>query len=328
MEGHRVARQKRVTIIGGGTGSFQVLLGLRAYEDLSLTSIVTMTDSGGDSGRLRDEFGVLPPGDIRRCLLALSEETELMRSLFDFRFADEPLRGRHFGNLFFLVLTKMLGSEKQAVAAIGKILKIKGSVLPVSWDNVHLCAELADGRVVLRECNIDKPLHDPKIPIRRVYLEPPAKANPEALQAIAESDYVVLAPGDLFTSTIPNLLVEGVPEALRAARAPLVYVLNLMTKQGETNGYTAAQHVEQIARYGGRAPDAALVHRGPIAPDMMMRYRAEAAEAVALDEERLRAFGTRLIRAADIMSPTSKARHDPARTASALREIFEVVNRG
>ncbi len=320
-----MARKKRVTVIGGGTGSFQLLSGLRVYEDLSLTSIVTMTDSGGDSGRLREEFGVLPPGDIRRCLLALSEETALMRNLFDFRFTDEPLQGRHFGNLLFLVLTKMLGSEQEAVLAIGKILKIRGRVLPISWDNVHLCAELADGRIVQRENNIDKPCHDPSIPIRRVYLEPQANANPEALSAIAQSDMLILAAGDLFTSTIPNLLVTGVPEALRAARAPLAYVLNLMTKSGETNGYSAAQHVEQIVRYGGRAPDAVIAHRGPIAEEMKARYRAEAAEQVALDEEAIRRHGVRLVKTADIMSPTSKARHDPGRTAAAVRDVIETL---
>ncbi len=321
-----MARTRKIAVIGGGTGSFQILSGLRRYDDIALTSIVTMTDSGGDSGRLREEFGVLPPGDIRRCLLALSEETALMRNLFDFRFTDEPLQGRHFGNLLFLVLTKMLGSEKDAVTAIGKILKIRGSVLPISWDNVHLCAELVDGRTVKKECNIDKPRHDPEIPIRRVYLEPPAKPNPDALAAIAAADYLVLAPGDLFTSTIPNLLVEGVPEALRNARAPLTYVLNLMTKRGETNGYSAAQHVEQIERYAGRAPDAILAHQGPLAEEMVERYRAEAAEAVPLDEERIRAVGVRVIQTADIMSATSKARHDPGRTAAALRALFETLH--
>jgi uncharacterized cofD-like protein len=320
-----VGNKLKVTVIGGGTGSFQVLSGLRVFEELALTSIVTMTDSGGDSGRLRDEFGVLPPGDIRRCLLALSEETALMRSLFDFRFTDQPLEGRHFGNLFFLVLTKLLGSEKEAVSAIGRILKIRGSVLPISWDNCHLCAELTDGRIVESEANIDKPRHDPDIPIRRVYLEPPATANPEAIAAIGRADVIVLAPGDLFTSTIPNLLVAGVPEALQAAKAPLVYVLNLMTKRGETNGYSAAQHVEQLQRYGGRIPDAVLVHRGPIAEDVVQRYRQEAAEAVALDEAALERMGVQLIKAANIVSSTSKARHDPVRTGNALREIFEIL---
>lgn len=317
--GHR----KLVTIIGGGTGSFNVLTGLRAHEDIAIRSIVTMMDSGGDSGRLRDEFGVLPPGDIRRCLVALAEESTLMRQLFSFRFTEESLNGRHFGNLFFLALTKILGSEREAISAIGGLLKIRGQVLPITWDNVHLHAELADGHVIAGEKHIDVPQHDPTIPIRRVFLEPEAAANPEALAAIAESAFVVLAPGDLFTSTIPNLLVRGVPAALQKSRARLIYILNLMTKQGETNGYTASRHVQQIARYSGRTPDAVLVHRGPIPEDLAVRYRAEEKHRVIVDEEELGRLGVRLIRSAPLMSTTSLVRHDPARTAAALLALFD-----
>jgi len=312
----------RVTVIGGGTGSFQVLSGLRGESRLALTSIVTMADSGGDSGRLRDEFGLLPFGDLRRGLLALSEESKLMRDLFGFRFTGEPLRGRNLGNLLFLALTKLLGSEKEALAAITTILKVRGSVLPVSWDDVHLCAELADGQTIIKQVNIDRPKHDPSIAIRRVFLDPPASANPDALDAIAASDFLVLAPGDLFTSTIPNLLVKGIPEALRASQAPLIYVVNLMTKLGETNGYSASAHVQQIVQYGGRVPDAVLVHRGPMAEDLLRRYRAETAEVVVVDDERIASLGVRLIECADLMSSSSKARHDSRRTAAALLGIF------
>jgi uncharacterized cofD-like protein len=318
----------KVTVIGGGTGSFHVLSGLRDYAHLALTSIVTMADSGGDSGRLREEYGVLPPGDLRRGLLALSQESQIMRDLFAFRFTEEPLRGRNIGNLCFLALTKLLGSEMDALAAITKILKVRGDVLPVSWDNVHLCAELADGQTIVRQANIDRPKHDPAIAIRRVFLNPPATANHDALDAIAASDFLVLAPGDLFTSTVPNLLVEDIPSALRASRAPLVYVLNLMTKLGETNGYSAAAHVQQIIRYGGRVPDAVLAHRGPLADDLLERYRAETAEAIAVDEDRLAALGVRTVKCANLVSAKSKARHDPQRTARALLELFENLQRG
>jgi uncharacterized cofD-like protein len=312
----------KVTVIGGGTGSFHVLSGLRDHPHLVLTSIVTMADSGGDSGRLRDEYGLLPPGDLRRGLLALSEESQLLRDLVGFRFTEGPLRGRHLGNLCFLALTKLLGSEMDALAAITKLLKVRGSVLPVSWDNVHLCAELADGQTIVRQVNIDRPKHDPSIAIRSVFLNPPASANPDALDAIAASDFIVLAPGDLFTSTIPNLLVNGIPAALRACRAPLVYVVNLMTKLGETNGYSASAHVQQIIHYCGRVPDAVLAHRGPMAEDLVERYRAETATAVAVDEDRIASLGVRLVRCADLMSASSKARHDPQRTATALLDIF------
>jgi uncharacterized cofD-like protein len=315
--------RRAVTVIGGGTGSFQVLAGLRPYDDLFLASIVTVTDSGGDSGRLRSEFGLLPPGDVRRCLLALSEDSTLLRELFSFRFEEAPLQGRQLGNLFFLALTRLLGTEREAINAIHRLLKIRGRVLPVSFDHVQLCAELSDGRLIEGEANIDVPKHDASIPIRRVFLRPDAAPNPEALSAIAESEYIVLAPGDLFTSSIPNLLVRGVPEALRRSRAKLLYVVNLMTKRGETDGFTAFQHVQEIVRYGGRVPEAVLVHRGPMPEDMARRYLAEEARPVEVDESNLRALGVQIVKGAAIMSRASKARHDPERTALALRELFE-----
>jgi uncharacterized cofD-like protein len=320
----RVNDMRRVvTVIGGGTGSFNILTGLRPYEDLWVQSIVTMMDSGGDSGRLRDEFGLLPLGDVRRCLVALSEETQLVRDLFLFRFADPPLDGRSFGNLFFLALTKILGSENEAIEAISRILKIRGRVIPVTFDHAHIYAELADGTLVAGEANIDVPKHDPSIPIQRVYLEPEARANPEAVEAVAESDFIVFAPGNLYTSTIPNLLVQGIPEALQHARAPIIYILNLMTRYGETDGYTASQHVAQIVRYGGRAPDAVLVHKGQIPDELALKYKAEEAQPVRLDMKKLSSMGVKVVKFEDVMSATSLVRHDPARTARALVDLFE-----
>jgi uncharacterized cofD-like protein len=318
-----LARDLRVTVIGGGTGSYHVLAGLRPHDRLDLRSIVTMSDSGGDSGRLRDEFGVLPPGDVRRCLLALSEDSTLLRELFAFRFDQDPLHNRQLGNLLFLALTRILGTEREAINAIHRLLKIRGRVLPVSWDDVHLHAELGDGRIVAGEKNIDAPRHDPAIPIRRVFLAPEASANPEAVDAIEASDFLLLAPGDLYTSTIPNLLVRGVPEALRSARGKLVYVVNLMTKRGETDGYPASRHVAEIVRYAGRLPDAVIAHRGSLPEELARRYLAEEARPVEIDEPALRALGVGVVRHADVMSASSKARHDPLRTAGALLALFE-----
>ncbi len=312
-----------VSVIGGGTGSFSVLSGLGPYENLHVNSIVTMMDSGGDSGRLRDEFGMLPPGDVRRCLVALSEESKLLRDLFSFRFVDAPLENRSFGNMFLLALTKMLGSEKEAIEAISRILKIRGRVIPVTWDHSHLYAELADGTVVAGEANISVPEHDASIPIERVYLDPQAEANPEAIQAILESDFIVFAPGDLYTSTIPNLLVKGIPEAIRQAKAPLVYVLNLMTKHGETDDYTASQHVAQILHYTNRVPDAVLVHQGTVPPEMALKYEEEKARQVRIDIDDLYRMGVKLIKAGDVMSATSLVRHDPAKTAKVLLQVFD-----
>jgi uncharacterized cofD-like protein len=316
---------RAVVVIGGGTGSYNVLFGLRQIGQLKLSSIVTMTDSGGDSGRLRSEFKVLPPGDIRRCLVALSEDSSLLRELFNFRFDDDPLRGRQLGNLLVLALARILGSEREAINAIHRLLNIRGRVLPVSWDQVHLCAELADGQIIEEEAHIDVPKHDPSIPIRRVFLRPEATANPEALAAIAESDFIVLAPGDLYTSSIPNLLVTGVPEALRRSRARLICVLNLMTKRGETLGYPASRHIEKIIQYGGRVPDAVLVHRGEVPQEMAQRYLVEEAHPVEIDEARVHALGVPLIWPAPVISEASKARHDPQRTAAALLALFAAL---
>src|SRR5262245_22354707 len=193
-----------LTVIGGGTGSFNLLSGLRANTDFALRSIVTMMDSGGDSGVLRDAFGVLPPGDLRRCLVALSEESQILRDLFSFRFEGGPLEGRDFGNLFFLALRRSLGSEREAVTALGRILKVRGEVIPVTWDHAQLVARTREGGVLRGEAAIDgrrAPLgvHPRPSPIEAIWLEPAARANPAALEAIRTSDAVVLAPGDIFT---------------------------------------------------------------------------------------------------------------------------------
>jgi uncharacterized cofD-like protein len=323
----RPADMTRVTVIGGGTGSFNILSGLRDYNDIWTESIVTMMDSGGDSGRLRDEFGVLPPGDMRRCLVALSEETRLLRDLFSFRFEDAPLKGRSFGNLFFLALTKILDSEKKAVDAISRILKIRGQVIAVTWDNAHLYAELYDGSIIAGEANIDVPKHDPNVPIKRVYLAPEARANPEAVRSIRESDFVVLASGNLYTSTVPNLLVKGIPEAIEEARAPLIYVLNLMTRHGETTGYTASDHVAQIVRYGWRVPDAVVVHEQTIPESLACKYRIEDAQQVRVDEDKLLEMGVRRVKYGAVMSSSSLVRHDPERTAEVLVELFSELRR-
>jgi uncharacterized cofD-like protein len=313
---------RTVTVVGGGTGSFHVLTGLRELAGLEVRSIVTMMDSGGDSGRLRDEFGVLPPGDLRRCLVALSDESALLRDLFSFRFSEAPLAGRSFGNLFLLALTRMLGSEREATQAAVRLLRIRGRVIPVTWDHAHLRAELEDGSRIEHEAAFAEPARDPKVSIRRVFLAPRARANPDALEAIRESDFVVLAPGDLYSSTIPNLLVEGIPEALQGCAGGLIYVQNLMTRRGETHGYSASRHVAEIARYAGRVPDAVLVHRGAIPAELVSRYAAEEAHPIELDLPALRAQGVRVVHEADLLSDTALVRHDPLRTAEALARVF------
>lgn len=322
-------KPRTVTVIGGGTGSFNILMGLRR-AGVWPESIVAMTDSGGDSGELRDAFGVLPPGDARRCLVALSEESQLLRDLFSFRFDEQPLRGRNFGNLFILALTRALGSEVKAIEAMSRILKIRGRVIPVTWDNAHVIAELEDGRVIRGEGNIDgrerlalRPPASTYVPIKSVHLEPRAHANPDAIRAIERNDCIVLAPGDMYTSTLPNLLVGGIANAIQRSKAPLIYVLNLMTRYGETHGWTASRHVTEISRYGGRVPDAVLAHRGVVKPEVLARYEAENAHPVQLDLDALRWQQVAIVSQASIASKDSLVRHDPLKTARALIALID-----
>lgn len=318
---------RRLTLIGGGTGSFTLLSGLREHPELKLDSIVTMMDSGGDSGRLRDEHGILPPGDIRRCIVALSKESPLLRELFNFRFNEATLNGRSFGNLFYLALTRILEDERKAIEKMAELLQVSGRVIPVTLEHAHLVAELEDGSIIRGEGNIDVPQHDTAIPIRRVFLDPPVNCNPEARESILNADMVVLAPGNLYTSTIPNLLVEGIGEAIQKTHAPLVYVVNLMTIAGETDGYTASDHVKTIARYAGRVPDAVLVRSTKISKELLRSYRREGSKRVKVDPDALKLAGVHLIWVADIASETSLVRHDPARTAEALKDVMRELTK-
>ncbi len=311
-----------MSVLGGGHGTYQILAGFRDHEDVSLTAVVTATDSGGDSGRLRDEFGILPPGDLRQCFLALCEDGHMLRDLLGYRFEEEPLRGRQLGNLFFLALTRLHGSEQAAIRALHKILRTRGHVMPSTWDKVQLCAELGDGRIIEGEAHIDVPRHDPSIPIRRVFLKPSAAPNLDALDALSESDFIVFAPGDLFTSLIPILLVRGMADVLQRTRARLIQSISLMTKRGETDGYAASHYVEQVAKYIGRLPDAVLAHEGELPEEMSQRYLVEQSQPVTIDEDRLRVLGVPMIHAAPLIADARVARHDPALTAVALRDLF------
>jgi len=318
---------KRVVVIGGGTGSFQILSGLREHHPhLALQSVVTTFDSGGDSGELRDAYGVLPPGDLRRCLVALSEESLTLRQMFSYRFdGDGPLEGRNFGNLMILVASKVHGSERVGLAAIAKLLKIRGEVLPVSWDHSTLVADLEDGERLVGEGVIDRRGRELErntalSPIRSIHLEPPASPNSDALAAIAAADVICLAPGDIFTSILPSLLVVG--NAVRQSHAPLVSILNLMSRHGETDGWSGARHIEEISRALGRRPDAVLVSAGPLPQDLLDQYEGEASEPVELDlEESI--FDELLVHPADLIATEGVIRHDPERTAKALSELFE-----
>ena len=221
---------KKIVTIGGGAGSFTVLKGLKKYP-IAITAIVTTFDSGGSSGLLRDEFGILPPGDVRRCLVALSEEEKILRRLFMFRFEKKSsLQGHSFGNLFLTALSSIFKDDNLAIEKAGELLNINGKVLPVSLSKSHLCATLEDGTIIEGETNIDIPKHDSESKIKKIFLEPKAKLNSKARKAIMEADIIVVGPGDLYTSIIPNFLVGGMLEAMKKTKAKKIYIANLMTK--------------------------------------------------------------------------------------------------
>lgn len=309
--------------IGGGTGLPVVLAALKRYlggRVASLTAVVTVTDDGGSSGRLREELQVLPPGDIRNCLVALADVEPLMGELFQFRFpGDGGLSGHNFGNLFLAALTHVTGNFLHAIRISGKVLAVRGTILPSTLDAVRLGAELTDGRRILGESQIARQ----NVPIRRVFLEPgPARALPEVLEAIAHAHVVVLAPGSLYTSLIPNILVDGVADALRNAAALKICVANLMTEPGETDRMSLGDHLEALYAHGGRGViDGVVVHGRPLPPDVLARYARAGARPVAADRDRVHALGL-WVTEADLAGPTELARHHPEKLGRVLARLM------
>jgi len=269
-------KQKKVVIIGGGTGTFTVLTALKSYP-LSLTAIVSMADDGGSTGALRDQYGVLPPGDVRRALVALSESGDTLRALFNYRFSTGDFEGHSFGNIFLSALHKITGDFGSAVKEASRVLNIKGKVFPVTLDNVRLSARLSDGSVLEGETNIDIPKQGRKRGrITEVWLTPRARINPEARQAILEADAMVIGPGDMYTSLIPNLLVEGVSEAIRNSPAKKIYICNLMTKFGETDGFVAEDFVKTLEQYlGPGSIDIAVFNNRKPSDKILFSYKKE-----------------------------------------------------
>jgi uncharacterized cofD-like protein len=263
---------KKVTILGGGTGSFVVLSGLKAHE-LDLAAIVTMMDSGGSTGRLRDQLGVLPPGDLRQCLVALSEAPTLWRELFLYRFEKGDLQGHNFGNIFISALQKVSNNYQEVIDTASYVLKTKGKVIPVTFEDTHLCVEYMSGTVLKGEGNIDEDNLE-KSKIKRAYLEPSVKSHENAIKRILESDTIIVGPGDLYTSLIPILLTEGMKEAIQQSKAKIIYVLNLMTKNGQTTDYKGSDHVNDIAEYAGRVPDIVITNSAQIPQDILEWYKS------------------------------------------------------
>src|SRR3989344_6007928 len=265
---------KKVVVIGGGTGNFTVLSGLKKYN-IDLSAVVSMADDGGSTGILRDEVGVLPPGDVRQCLVALSDSSRLMRSLMNYRFENGSLQGHSFGNLLLSALEKVTGSFDRAVEEMGRIMVIKGKVIPVTTNKVHLKMILRNNKLLDGEHEIDVSTEIDK-GFQSIYLEPFPEANSRAIDQIMTADLVILSPGDLYTSLIPNLLVDGVSKALRETGAKKALVVNLMNKRGQTTQFKVSDYLRELKRFLGKDVfDFIVVNSSKASEDLIKLYEQE-----------------------------------------------------
>ena len=318
LDRRRLNRGTKIVVVGGGTGLSTLLRGLKEYSS-NITAIVTVADDGGSSGRLREELGVLPPGDIRNCISALADEEELLTELFQYRFeAGTGLAGHSFGNLFLTVMSEITGDLEQAVMASSKVLAISGKVLPATLSDVSLWAEMDDGRLIEGESNI--PQAGGKIKnIGCMPANPPAL--PAAVKAIKEAEYIIIGPGSLYTSIIPNLLVPGIRDAIAKADVPRIYICNIMTQPGETEGYSVADHIREIDRISKKKLfDAVLVHRKPPTPLSLKKYALENSHPVDLDRQEIAKLNRRIVMA-NVMEEDmvrGKVRHSSSQLARVL----------
>ncbi|OON89676.1 gluconeogenesis factor YvcK family protein [Pyramidobacter sp. C12-8] len=324
----RLAGGPHFVAVGGGTGLSSLLKGLKGYTR-NIVALVTVTDEGGSSGRLVRDWGMLPPGDIRNCLVALSENDDQLRAFMNFRFGQGDLKGHSLGNLILLAATEQSGDFKNAVELVNNLLAIRGRVLPITTENVTLVAETNDGATLRGELAVAERGRD----IRSIRLEPSGvKPVREAFSVLHHADLVILGPGSLFTSVIPNLLVEDFTAALRKSKRPVVYVANLMTQPGETSGMTQLNHIQWVAKALGRYPDVVVLNEDVIPEPLREKYRAQGAEPLSLgrqDEEFLISRSCQVFRASLLqIQESGVVRHHSARLAEALMRINRKLNGG
>ena len=317
--------KKKIVVIGGGTGIFAVLAGLKKYFD-DISAVVSMADDGGSTGILREEFGILPPGDIRRAIIALAHsDNKILSELFNYRFKEgRGLAGHSFGNLMITALERLTGSFDQAVKEASKVFGLKGKVIPVTLQHTRLYAELENGKVVSRETNIDVPKHDGHLKIKRVWLKPAVRINPEAAKEIKAADLIIIGPGDLYTSLIPNLLVRGLKKSLEQTEAKILYFVNLMTKYGETDGFRASDFLKILESYLGKIVlDYIVVNNKKPVP---VRLRPYASERACLVENDLKNSSEKpILIAADLLRPRGFVRHDPEKIANIIKKLFNML---
>ena len=330
-------KKKKVVVIGGGTGTYTVLSGLKKYtRKIDITAIVAMTDSGGSTGRLRDEFGYLPVGDVRMALVALAKEggenEALLRKLFLHRFnKGSEVGGHNFGNLLLVALTDILGSEEQAIEAASDVLRVSGKVIPVTKEKTQLVAEYDDGVKVTGEHEIDEPQMERNTHrIRTLSVIPRAAVNPKAKEALESADMVIFGPGDLYTSILANCVVDGFAAAISGSKGKLVFISNLMTKVGQTTGMGALEHVRELEHYIGRKPDCVLVNVAPMSENLIARY-AEGGEFPVvnnIEKDDTEVIAGDLVAVEEYRAPNGDAlrrsliRHDPSKLAETIIEML------
>ncbi|MGD2125555.1 MAG: uridine diphosphate-N-acetylglucosamine-binding protein YvcK [Desulfobacteraceae bacterium] len=318
---------QKVVTIGGGSGQFALLSGLRDLDGIEITAVVSMVDSGGSTGRLRDELGILPPGDVLKCILALSPHRDIARTIFLKRFrSSKRLDGHNAGNMLLTMLSRYTGSFPTGVQALAEILDVRGNILPVTIDRATLVAELTDGSRIYGETAIDIPRGTQREKIRHVFLVPhhsdSISVYPPVIEAIDSSSYIIVGPGDLFTSIIPNLIVPGVKEAIQKTRAKVLYVLNIMTKFGETHNFTGRDFVRTLEECLSRQVDLIIYNTGRPEQSILKQYREQKAEFVGIDGSD-EWWGDRKVYASDVLDVSGGiVRHDPKKLASLIQDII------
>ncbi len=318
-----LSRGPRIVAVGGGTGLSVLLSGLKAYSS-NISAVVTVADDGGSSGRLRQQFDVLPPGDIRNCLVALADAPALMRDLFQFRFdKNSEFSGHSFGNLFLTVMTRLTGDFEKAIKETSKVLALRGQVIPSTLDNVKLVAHYRDGSTVVGENLIPKALR----PISKVTLIPEQPlATPDALKAVKEAQIIVLGPGSLYTSIIPNLLIREISQAIAESGAIKVYVCNVMTQPGETDSYTVSDHIKALAIHSWpHILDYCVVNNGEVPQEVLGRYSKQNSQLVINDRRKVENMGYRVVEEDFSMIQDGVIRHDPEKLARIILSFIEEI---
>lgn len=321
-----MTKKINITTIGGGTGTFNVLTGLKTDERFNLAAVVSMSDSGWSTGVLRDEFWVLPPGDIRRAVLALSRESLMARKLFEYRFwRDSSVSGHTIGNLLLTAMADITGSFEAGLKEVCKMFRVQGKVVPVTTELSDLVVELENGQKIIWETNIDEPKHDANLVIKKAYLEPVVKANPRAKDVLENSDIIILGPGDLYTSVIPNLLVKGIPEAIKKSKAKVIYFCNIMTKNGETTHFEVEDFVDVIEKYLWEGIlDFVVVNNGHISDEMVEKYKAEEHKKPVKIKD-LNQFDKKSYKIIerDLLHEQDFVRHSPKKIASVIEDVID-----